>query len=184
MTMIILPGIGGSGEAHWQTIWQRADTRSLRFQPTSWDHPERSDWVRALDHAIEQRDEPTILVAHSLACLLVAHWASRSVLTRQVAGAFLVAVPDPDGPEFPHAEASTFSDAPTAPLPFPTLIVASSNDPYASFEYAEGRAHDWKAGIVEVGALGHINGASGLGSWPEGRRLLTAFRSGACYSDA
>ncbi|MEG9472588.1 MAG: alpha/beta hydrolase [Sphingomonas sanguinis] len=38
--------------------------------------------------------------------------------------------------------------------------------------------------MVEVGALGHINGASGLGSWPEGRRLLTAFRSGTRYSNA
>ncbi|WP_338124149.1 alpha/beta hydrolase [Sphingomonas sanguinis] len=55
---------------------------------------------------------------------------------------------------------------------------------YASLTYAEGRARDWKAGIVEVGALGHINGASGLGSWPEGRRLLTAFRSGTRYSNA
>ena len=182
--MIVLPGIGGSGDAHWQTIWQREEAGWLRFQPTSWDHPDLSDWIRALDHALSQAGEPATLVAHSLACLLVAHWAARSARTRQVAGAFLVAVPDPDGPAFPRADASTFFNVPEAPLPFPTLILASSNDPYASLDYAERRALEWKAGLVEMGALGHINGASGLGSWPEGRRLLTAFQSGARPSNA
>ncbi|MCY1643334.1 RBBP9/YdeN family alpha/beta hydrolase [Methylorubrum sp. SL192] len=183
MTLIILPGIGGSGEAHWQTIWQSEGSQWVRFQPTSWDHPELDDWAQALDEAIRQTDEPAILIAHSLACLLVAHWAARSQLARRVAGAFLVAVPDPDGPRFPLAEAGTFADPPSVPLPFPTLILASSNDPYASFKHAERRAFDWKAGIIDVGALGHVNSASGLGAWLEGRRLLTAFRSGAHRSN-
>ena len=95
-----------------------------------------------------------------------------------------MAVPDPDGPAFPRADACTFLDVPAVPLPFPTLILASSNDPYASLDYAGRRALEWKAGIVEMAALGHINGASGLGSWPEGRRLLTAFQSGTGCSIA
>ena len=184
MTTMILPGIGGSGEAHWQTIWQREDPRMVRFRPGSWDRPELDDWIRALDVAVDQSNGPAMLIAHSLACLLVAHWASRSARTARIAGAFLVAVPDPDGPVFPRREAGTFLDVPTVPLPFPALIVASSNDPYASLDHVEARAADWNAGLVEVGAHGHINGASGLGSWPEGARLLTAFRSGIRRADA
>lgn len=184
MVMIVLPGIGGSGDAHWQTIWQRDDPRSIRFQPSSWDHPDVGDWIQALDVAVAQAGEPAILVAHSLACLLVAHWAARSALAPQVAGAFLVAVPDPDGPEFPREEAGTFANAPSDPLPFPALVVVSSNDPFASADHGKDRAVDWKAGFIDVGALGHINSASGVGSWPEGLRLLTAFRSGACRPSA
>lgn len=183
MTVIFLPGIGGSGDAHWQTIWQRKDPRSVRFQPSSWDLPDLDDWIFALDDAVERADQPATLVAHSLACLLVAHWATRSALPHRVARAFLVAVPDPDASAFPCAAAGTFVDVPSAPLPFSTLIVASSNDPYASFAYAERRALEWDAGLINVGALGHINTASGLGAWPEGRSLLTEFQSGACRSN-
>lgn len=178
MATIVLPGIGGSGEAHWQTIWQGDDPRAVRFRPSSWDHPELDDWIRALDVAVDQSIEPSILIAHSLACLLVAHWAVRSARTTRIAGAFLVAVPNPNGPMFPRWEAGTFMDVPAVPFPFPALIVASSNDPYASLDHVEERATDWNASVVNVGAYGHINGASGLGSWSEGARLLTAFRSG------
>jgi len=94
--MITLPGIGGSGEDHWQSLWEKAEPRLMRFQPTSWDEPELNDWVQSLERAIGGCERPPVLVAHSLACLLVAHWAMRS--SSRVAGAFLVSVPDPDGP--------------------------------------------------------------------------------------
>jgi uncharacterized protein len=86
-------------------------------------------------------------------------------------------VPDPEGPNFP-AEASSFGMAPSRPLPFPSLIVASGDDPYGPLEYARRRAREWNAGFVEMGNLGHINGSSGLASWTEGRRLYEAFRAG------
>ena len=35
-----------------------------------------------------------------------------------------------------------------------------------------------KAGIVEVGDLGHISMTSGVGHWPEDWRLLTAVTAG------
>lgn len=172
---IILPGIGGSGDAHWQTLWQRANPAFRRFQPASWDQPQLDDWIAALDRAVAEAQEPPLLVAHSLACLLVAHWAARSQAA--VRGALLAAVPDPRGPEFP-AVASSFGGVPEQPLRFPALIVASSDDPYGSLSYAQGRAAAWGAGLVVAGALGHINAASGIGDWPQGRALLEAFATG------
>jgi predicted alpha/beta hydrolase family esterase len=97
--------------------------------------------------------------------------------TRPVAGAFLVSVPDPTGPKFP-ADAASFRDVPTAPLPFPALIVASTNDPYGTIAHSRSTAGAWCAGLVEVGAFGHINSSSGLGDWPAGRQLLDAFCAG------
>lgn len=133
--IVILPGIGGSGESHWQTFWQKSDPSMVRFQPTDWDKPDLNDWLAALDRAIEEAAQAPILVAHSLACLLVAHWAARGP-GRQVQGAFLVAVPDPDGPAFPAVEAASFRAVPETTLPFPALVVASSDDPYGSVSYA------------------------------------------------
>lgn len=172
---ITLPGIGNSGKTHWQTLWEEADPAFARFAPTDWDAPDLDDWIAALDRAVAACTEPPVLVAHSLACLLVPHWRARS--SRPVAGAFLVAVPDPSSDAFP-AEAAGFANVPETPLPFPTLVVASSNDPYGSMAYARRRAGQWGSGLTEAGALGHINGASGLGDWPAGRALLDAFAAG------
>ena len=174
--IVILPGIGGSGELHWQTHWERTDPRCRRFQPADWDKPERADWIDALDRSIATASKPPLLVAHSLACLLVAHWQQAS--TARIAGAFLVAVPNPHAPPFP-VEAAAFADPPSNKFRFPSLIVASSNDPYGTIEHGRGKAEQWGSGIVEVGALGHLNAASGLDDWPQGKALLTAFAAGA-----
>ena len=94
-----------------------------------------------------------------------------------VLGAVLVAVPDPRADAFP-SEASSFGQVPRSPLPFPALMVASSNDPFSSLDYSREVAHDWGASHMSVGPLGHINAGSGLGAWDEGQRLLRAFVAG------
>ncbi len=112
--LLMLPGIGGSGPGHWQTLWASRQIGCRRFQPTDWDRPDLADWLQALDEAIGECAAPVVLVAHSLSCLLVAHWALRPGIGEdlphriaQVRGAFLVAVPDPGAPVFP-VEARAF----------------------------------------------------------------------------
>ncbi len=174
LPVLLLPGIGGSGPDHWQSWWERTDPGMTRFTPSDWEHPELADWCEALDRAVEALDRPPILVAHSLACLLVAHWAAAR--GTPVAGAMLVAVPDPSGSAFP-AEARSFAQVPDQPLGFPSLIVASANDPYATVDYSERRARQWGSRLIALGPLGHINAGSNLGDWPEGRGILASFRA-------
>lgn len=173
--IIILPGIGGSGESHWQTHWEKTYPRVRRFQPSDWDQPTLEDWIAALEREVSLSAAPPLLVAHSLACLLVAHWQRRSALP--VAGALLVAVPDPSCGAFPR-QARDFADPPAGALRMPSLIIASSDDPYGTTDYARERAAAWGSGLVDIGAAGHINGQSGLGDWPQGWNLLTAFATG------
>ena len=172
-TFITVPGIGGSGEAHWQSRWEAGDPDFRRFGPASWDMPDLQDWIAALDRAVAAAPPAPVLVAHSLGCLAVAHWAGRAA----IAGAFLVAPPDPAGACFPPAAAG-FAAVPDARLPFPALVVASSDDPYAAPTYARDQARAWSAALVEAGALGHVNAASGLGDWPAGHALLDRFVAG------
>ena len=174
--LITLPGLGGSGEAHWQTLWERGNPAFRRFAPSDWDRPDFADWARALDRAVSHAPPRPILVAHSLSCLLVAHWSKRSAVP--IAGAFLVAAPDPMGSNFPP-EGASFANLPDDRLPFPALMIASSDDPYGTVAGARRRAQLWGAEFLDIGAAGHINTASGHGPWPEGRALLEAFCAGA-----
>lgn len=169
--IITVPGIGGSGETHWQSRWETADRRIRRFSPSSWDQPDLEDWIEALDRAVGQAEAEPLLVAHSLSCLLVAHWARRA--RHRASGALLVAPPDPRAAAYPP-EAAGFAETPLGALPFPSLVVASSDDPYGSLDYARARADEWGSQFTNIGARGHINGASGLGDWPEGRAALVA----------
>jgi predicted alpha/beta hydrolase family esterase len=173
--VIILPGFGGSDENHWQSRWQSSSSRYSRFAPGTWELPELSDWIDALHLAIGAQNAPPILVAHSLACLLVAHWQRVSKLP--IVGAVLVAVPNPNSPVYTDVGRS-FADPPTEQLPFPSLVVASDNDPFATIEYSRTLAIQWGSGFVEAGSLGHIGSASGVGDWKQGRDLVTAFMAG------
>ena len=173
-SFIVLPGIYDSGPAHWQTLCEQ-DPSFVRFQPADWDVPTRADWVAALEVAVVAAPEPPVLVAHSLACLLVPIWAAQS--SSPVAGAMIVAPVDPAAGAFPEA-AADFATFPREPLPFPSLVVGSLDDHYADVEYAQGFAADLGAEFLVAGALGHINADSGLDDWPQGRDLLAGFVAG------
>ncbi len=179
--VLVLPGYLNSGPGHWQTRWEETQTGFTRVQMPDWVHAACDAWCRALDSAVGEagaQGERVVLAAHSLGCLTVAHWvahwaarhASEARLA-QVAGALLVAPPDPHGPAFP-AEASGFDPVPFVPLPFASIVVASSDDPYGGMPFAERCAKAWGSRCIGIGARGHINAESGLGDWPQGLEWL------------
>jgi predicted alpha/beta hydrolase family esterase len=167
--LLILPGIGNSGPDHWQTLWEQGHPAAQRVRARDWNRPVCLDWVAALEAAVEHSGPQAVLVAHSLACLQLAHWAVST--TRRIRAALLVAVPDPTGPSFP-AQAVGFAPVPLQRLAFPSTVVASSDDPYGSISHARRCAKAWGSRWVEIGAAGHINASSGLGDWPQGKGLL------------
>ncbi|MDO9422091.1 MAG: alpha/beta hydrolase [Herminiimonas sp.] len=176
-TILILPGLGNSGAGHWQTHWEATLPNVVRVQQQEWDAPQRSVWVAALNAALLNIDGPVILVAHSLGCALVAWWVAEysyaSSYANKIAGALLVAPADVEQADFPEA-ATDFSPMPRLRLPFKTIIVASSDDPWCSLPKAKSFAVDWHAEFVSIGASGHINAQSNLGDWPQGREYLAA----------
>lgn len=119
-TALILPGIRNSGPDHWQSHWQRANPSFVRIEQRDWDRPICNEWVEALENTLPSLGAANVvLVAHSLACALVAHWAGRTKL--KIKGALLVAPPDPDGPNFPK-EALGFSPCPRIHWRFRVLL--------------------------------------------------------------
>ncbi|MFI6939088.1 RBBP9/YdeN family alpha/beta hydrolase [Streptomyces sp. NPDC050418] len=171
---VFIPGIDGSDEQHWQTLWeQESGPAAVRIAPASWSAPDRSDWIAAVQNAYDRfPSDEVVLVAHSLGCWAAADWLTGTAPDR-VRAALLVAPPDPEGPAFPREAASTFLASAARPLPCPALVVGSPDDPYCTAEMATHFAHQWKADLHLTDGGGHLNSASGLGTWPEGRRLLT-----------
>ncbi len=171
--ILILPGIGNSGPLHWQSLWENSHPNFSRVQQRDWDKPVCEEWVATLEAAVKRAGPKVVVVAHSLGCLTIAHWASG--MHSPAAAALLVAVPDPNGPNCPP-DVSGYSLTPSRPLPFPSTVVISADDPYGSPEHAERLARAWGSKVVHVGERGHINAASNLGAWPEGFELLEELR--------
>ena len=71
--ILTIPGYGGSGEMHWQSIWEKEFENIERVEQENWEKPQRQPWIDQLNLAIH-KDENIILVGHSLACSLIAHW--------------------------------------------------------------------------------------------------------------
>ena len=179
--ILTVPGLGNSGPGHWQTEWEARLPRCRRVDLGLWEDPHRNTWVNKLNLAIQRAEGPVVLAAHSLGCHAVAWWAeyeqpgnswgSGPVDGGKVIGALLVAPPDVE--ERPLDRRLTrFAPVPESALPFPSVLVASRNDPYLTMAQARGLARRWGARLADAGEAGHINAASELGDWAFGRLLL------------
>lgn len=146
------------------------------MEQSDWETPDCGQWIERLDGVVEACPGSVVIVAHSLGCLAFAHWAgsARERVIRKVDGAFLVAPADVERENSPR-EIRGFSPAPKCRMPVPSMVIASENDPCMSFPQARRLALFWKSVLVNAGAAGHINVASGNGPWPVGMTLLGGF---------
>jgi hypothetical protein len=172
--LLMVPGWTGSGPDHWQSRWlQRLKTARLVTQD-DWHTVDRAKWTARLLEAIAFATRPVVLVAHSCGVATIAHAAPR-IVENKVIGAFLVApASEAETAALPNMD-PTFTPFPSDPLPFPSWLVASRNDPHCRFEDAGDLALRWGSKLVDAGAVEHINTASGHGPWPEGALQLGLF---------
>ena len=170
--VLLLPGWLNSGPTHWQSRWEELFGHR-RVEQGDWIWPKRGDWMARLEAVLLEARAPAVLVAHSLGCQLVAAWAAHSVHTARVKAALLVAPPDTERDDMPP-QLHNWRPIVRRRLPFASLVVSSSDDPFASAERAAAMATDWGSDSASIGVHGHINGDSGLGDWPEGQAMLQA----------
>ncbi|MBL0371415.1 serine hydrolase family protein [Rhizobium sp. KVB221] len=173
--ILIVPGYGNSGPDHWQTRWQSRLASARRIEQHSWDMPDRESWVSRIAETVKAAEKPVVLVAHSLGIGAAIH--ALPECKEKIAGAFLVAPPDLVHPDLRPLHLKTFGPYPREPLPFPSMLVASRNDPYGTYEHAGDIANAWGSLLVDAGNSGHINTESGHGPWPEGTMVFAQFLS-------
>ncbi|NEV64040.1 RBBP9/YdeN family alpha/beta hydrolase [Thiorhodococcus minor] len=176
---LIVPGYQGSGSGHWQTWLERELPDARRVSGIDWARPRLSAWSDAVRVAIRYATSPVWLVAHSFGCLAAVTAASRA--GSRIAGVLLVAPGDPErfSPDGLREEAGGQSIASALPqdlLPFPSLIVASANDPWMKPAKVAYWADRWGSAVAHAGQAGHINEDAGFGPWPEVLALLRAFK--------
>ena len=166
----IVPGLGNSGPEHWQTFLENSGSNFKRIEQQEWDAPECSDWIDCIEQALTGYDLTTvILIGHSLGCAAIVHWAAR--YGKLIKGAMLVAPSDIEGAQYTFP-AKGFAPLPMGRMPFNTLMIVSSNDPWVSLERAKYFADNWGSSLVNIGQAGHINVASGHHRWEEGLVFL------------
>jgi len=172
--ILTIPGIGGSGIEHWHTHWEEELENIQRVEQADWDNPELQLWADTLNSYVENSNEKIILVAHSLACSLVAYWAS-NYETNTIKAALLVSPADVNSADHTPEEVRNFAPISTETLPFKSIVVASDNDPYVAIDRAKYFAKSWGSHFINYGSHGHINADSGLGSWQDGKDLVAQF---------
>jgi predicted alpha/beta hydrolase family esterase len=168
-TIFNVPGLYDSGPAHWQTHWEK-EHGLRRIVQKEWEHPVCEEWICNVDDAIAPYiAEGVILVGHSLGCCTIVRWAEK--FQRIIRGALLVGPSDVEAPSYPPGT-SGFSPMPVFRLPFPSIVIASSNDPYVTLQRAREFAVNWGSQFVDCGPIGHINSDSNLGNWAVGYSFL------------
>jgi predicted alpha/beta hydrolase family esterase len=168
-TVLIVPGLRDDVPEHWQTHLARRLPGARTVPPMGRDNLACAMRVDALESEAAAINGPILVVAHSAGVLTVVHWAQRT--RRAVRGALLAVPPDfevalPQGYPQPGAlRAGGWFPLPRSPLPFPSIVAASRDDPLASFARVAALAQAWGSRLVDLGHVGHLNPASGFGEW-------------------
>ncbi|MBD8050302.1 RBBP9/YdeN family alpha/beta hydrolase [Limnohabitans radicicola] len=186
-TVLIVPGLRDHVQAHWQTLLAAQLTKVHTVPPMGREDLDCAKRVQAIEAAMAAIDGPVVLVAHSGGCVMVAHWAHTSQHAHRVVGALLATPPDfdqamPEGyPTLATLQAGGWLPVPRQPLPFRSLVATSDNDPLAAHERVLQLARDWGSETVDLGAVGHLNPASGFGEWPMGITLIQQLSTDGGY---
>ncbi|MEL6946336.1 MAG: alpha/beta hydrolase [Pseudomonadota bacterium] len=175
--ILMVPGYTNSGPQHWQSRWQEKMPHARRVEQDDWHKPVVEDWCANLVAAVDPERRNTVLVAHSLGCQVVVQALGQmsDEQRRAIKGAFLVAPPDVENPAIKPKHLMTFGPYPRDPLPFPSMVVASQDDPFCTYEKAGDMANAWGSLLVDARESGHINSQSGHGPWPDGLMLFGKF---------
>lgn len=177
-TVLVVPGLRDHVANHWQTLFAAKLERTRTVPPLEHDRLSRTARVAAIERELALIDGPVVIVAHSAGAIMTAHWAASG--TRRIEGALLATpadleTPMPAGyPTVASLRDNGWLPLPRQPLPFPSIVAASIDDPLASFERTSELARTWGSQLVNLGPVGHLNPASGFGEWPRALALVEA----------
>jgi len=165
LDLLFIPESGVVSPDHWIERWSGKLSTATRVE---------ADDARATPARIvamaQNAERPALLIGHSTGAIAAALAAQQGA---RVVGAFLVA--PPDDKTLSTLDAGAWPAPPRAPLPFPSTLVASRNDPWASFEASQALAQAWGSEFIDAGEAGRIDAESGHGPWPDGLLKLAGF---------
>ena len=182
-TVVFVPGLRGHVEDHWQTRLAATLPNSRTVRPLGRDEPNLTARVSLLDQIVEDVDGPVVIVAHSAGVLVTVHWAANYDGTN-VVGALLATPPafaeelPPEYPSVSQLRDNGWLPIPRRPLPFPSILATSTDDTLGNPVRLRAMANAWGSREHSLGAVGHLNPASGFGPWPGATALIEQLAAG------
>ncbi len=168
-----IPGYGGSDSKHWQTYFDEKLTNCQRIDQDNWMQPDLIDWVERIEETLKDENlAEIILITHSLGGIALLQWVVK--YGKKIKGALIVAPPDIENP-YEDLGLGDNLQIPHIQLPFPSIVVGSSNDHWMTKERTEFFADAWGSELMMLQKAGHINGEAGFGVWEEGLKILKKF---------
>ena len=168
---INIPGLHNSDDNHWQSHFEQLlPDEFIRIQQLNWDEPDCETWIDTIESTLDGLDyDKLILIGHSIGCMAIVKWFQK--YGHQIKGALLVAPSDSEAVNYPFY-IHGFTPIPTDTLPFPTILVASTNDHVTDLDRSKEFAQNWGSRLVILDNAGHIESKSGYGNWPSGMELI------------
>lgn len=170
--ILVLPGLGGGSPDHWYDRWARKLSTARRVEQRDFDRPVLAEWTARISAAAAEAQKPVVLIGHALGARAGALVAPD---LPNLAAAMLVAPPSARALRAMDVVDPAFAHAATRRLACPALLVASRDDPYASYEESTELASALGATLADAGLSGQLDPASGHGPWPEGLMRLAHF---------
>jgi predicted alpha/beta hydrolase family esterase len=182
-TVVLVPGLRGHVEDHWQTRLAATLPNARTVRPLGRDEPSLTARISLLDQIVEDVDGPVVIVAHSAGVLVTVHWAATYTGTK-VVGALLATPPafatelPPGYPSVAQLRDHGWLPIPPRPLPFPSILATSTDDALGNPVRLRAMANAWGSREHSLGAVGHLNPASGFGEWPAATSLIEELTAG------
>ena len=165
-----IPGYGDSDSEHWQTYFETRLDNCQRIVQDNWTEPILGEWIERIDKTLNDKNlSDVILITHSLGGIALVHWVKK--YGKVIKGALIVAPPDIDYP-YEDLGLETFTPIPHINLPFPSILVCSSNDNWMNLERAKHFANSWGSELVILKNAGHVSGDDGFKYWDDGLEIL------------
>lgn len=173
---LIVPGVGGSDDQHWQSKLEQKLQNVTRVQQ-NWNAPILEQWIKNWINTVEKIKAPIQVIAHSFGCLTtLAALAKFPHLQTKIKKLILVAPANPTRFSkfgFSHGQHDNYSHYfKQLKVNVPSVLIASENDPWLSLQDAQMYAQHWQMPMHNLGRVGHINVASGFGHFPQLNQFL------------
>ena len=169
--VLIVPRLGGAREGDWPSRWRARLSTARLVVPVDASATQPEAWTDAIGEAVRSAGRPVLFVGHGHGAAAVAS-AAFALGGGDVRGAFLVFPPGRAGLE---RTAGPGWSLPRAPLPWPSVVVASRTAADGGYDEVAALAADWGAELIDAGAVGGLDAESGHGPWPEGLMRLAGF---------
>lgn len=173
---IISPGYTNSGPDHWQTHIETRLTNVVRVSQRDWLNVQREQWIDGVQRAVSAvpAEDPVILIGHSCGSNAIAQWAVENPDNAHISHIILVAPADCISADVPPAIRGQ-GRLPDCPLPYPTTLVRSDEDPFLPDPIGKKLSSSWRV-VAEhvVHGGGHLATSDGYGRWPWMEQLISS----------